>query len=211
MNENKENNAVPLRTRLKTLRAAQNPLDSNRGALLIRGRLYTWLATNITRLREEGKPVPQNIAAFWPMPEEPQLLPLLRQWVEEDGYQVSLPVVVANAAPLAFHTWDPDGPMRDGAYGIQEPVSGPAPAPDIILVPTLGYTRNGDRVGYGGGYYDRTLAALKESGHPFTSIGVAWATGDLSGSDHVPGPHDVRLDGILTDKGWAVSAPVLHP
>jgi len=211
MNENKENNAVPLRTRLKALRAAQNPLDSNRGALLIRGRLYTWLATNVTRLREEGRPVPRNIAAFWSMPEEPQLLPLLRQWVEEDGYQVSLPVVAAANSPLEFRSWDPDAPMRDGAYGIQEPVSGPAPLPDIVLVPALGYTREGDRVGYGGGYYDRTLAALKESGHPFVSIGIAWATGDLSGTGYDPQPHDVRLDGILTDKGWAVPAPVLNP
>lgn len=209
MNENKENNAVPLRTRLKALRAAQNPLDSNRGGLLIRGRLYTWLATNVTRLREEGKPLPRNIAAFWSMPEEPQLLPLLRQWVEEDGYQVSLPVVERSGAALAFHLWDPDAPMRDGAYGIQEPVSGPAPLPDIVLVPTLGYTRHGDRVGYGGGYYDRSLATLKDSGHRFVTIGIAWAAGDLSGMGHQPQPHDVRLDGILTDKGWAVPAPSL--
>lgn len=209
MNENKENNAVQLRARIKTLRAAQNPLDTNRGGLLIRGRLYTWLATNVTRLREAGRPLPKNIAAFWSMPEEPQLLPLLRQWVEEDGYQVSLPVVATPKAPLEFHTWDPDGPMRDGAYGIKEPVSGLAPAPDIVLVPTLGYTRSGDRLGYGGGYYDRTLAALKESGHQFVTIGIAWATGDLSGMGHEAQAHDVRLDGILTDKGWAVPAPEL--
>lgn len=209
MNENKENNAVPLRTRLKALRAAQNPLDCNRGALLIRGRLYTWLATNVTRLREEGRPVPQNIAAFWSMPEEPQLMPLLRQWADEDDYRISLPAVTTPEAPLEFRRWDPDAPMRDGAYGIQEPVGEPAPAPDIILVPTLGYTRHGDRIGYGGGYYDRTLAALKASGHPFVTIGIAWATGDLSDLGHQPQPHDVKLDGILTDKGWAVPAPVL--
>ena len=209
MNENKENNAVPLRTRLKTLRAAQNPLDTNRGGLLIRGRLYTWLATNVSRLREEGRPEPHSIAAFWSMPEEPQLLPLLRQWVEEDGYQVSLPVVTAPDTPLEFHVWNTDAPMRDGAYGIQEPIRGPADPPDIVLVPTLGYTREGDRVGYGGGYYDRTLAALRASGHPFVTIGIAWATGDLSNTDYVPQPHDVRLDGILTDKGWAVPAPQL--
>ncbi len=209
MNENKENNAVQLRTRLKTLRAAQNPLDTNRGALLIRGRLYTWLATNVTRLREQQRPTPRSIAAFWSTPEEPQLQPLLRQWVEEEGYEVSLPVVVAPDAPLEFHTWGPECPMREGPYGIQEPVSGPASPPDIVLVPTLGYTRAGDRLGYGGGYYDRTLAALKESGHPFVAIGIAWATGDMTGMGHEPQPHDYRLDGILTDKGWAVPAPEL--
>lgn len=209
MNENKENNAVPLRVRLKELRANQNPLDCNRGALLIRGRLYTWLATNVTRLREEGRPVPQNIAAFWSMPEEPQLQPLLRQWAEEDGYRISLPVVVAPDASLEFRLWEPDAPMREGAYGIQEPVGDPAPPPDIVLVPALGFTREGDRVGYGGGYYDRTLAALKESGHRFVAIGIAWAVGDLTGMGHEPQPHDFRLDGILTDKGWAVPAPKL--
>src|SRR5690606_41766890 len=93
MNENKENNAAELRARLKALRPAQNPLDSNRGALLIRGRLYTWLATNVSRLREEGRPVPRHTAACSPMPEDPQLQPLLRPRVAERGYEVSLPVL----------------------------------------------------------------------------------------------------------------------
>lgn len=209
MNNNTENNAVPLRTRLKQLRAAQNPVDRNRGALLIRGRLFTWLATTRTRLREAGRPAPQNIAAFWSTSEEPQLQPLLQQWVEEEGYRVSLPVVTADNAPLHFKLWTPGAPMQEGAYGIQEPVGEPAPLPDLILVPTLGYTRQGDRIGYGKGYYDRTLAAMKAQGHAFTSIGIAWATGDLSNEAHTPAPHDVRLDSILTDKGWAVPAPVL--
>lgn len=209
MNNSTENNAVPLRVRLKQLRAAQSPVDRNRGALLIRGRLFTWLATNRSKLKEAGKPVPVNIAAFWSMQDEPQLQPLLRQWVEEEGYRVSLPVVAAQNAPLEFRLWDPEAPMQEGAYGIYEPIGEPAPAPDIILVPTLGYTRQGDRVGYGKGYYDRTLAAFKEQGHPYTSIGIAWATGDLSGQSHTPAPHDVKLDSILTDKGWAVPAPVL--
>src|SRR5690606_40424992 len=66
------------------------------------------------------------------------------------------------------------------------------------------------RVGYGKGYYDRTLAALKEDGHEFVSIGIAWATGDLSELGHVPHPHDCPLDGMVTDKGWAVPAPTLE-
>ncbi|WP_353151886.1 5-formyltetrahydrofolate cyclo-ligase [Pollutimonas bauzanensis] len=209
MNNSTENNAVPLRVRLKQLRAAQSPVDRNRGALLIRGRLFTWLATNRSKLKEAGKPVPVNIAAFWSMQDEPQLQPLLRQWVEEEGYRVSLPVVVTPNAPLEFRLWDPDADMQEGAYGIYEPIGEPAPPPDIILVPTLGYTRQGDRVGYGKGYYDRTLAAFKEQGHPYTSIGIAWATGDLSSHPHTPASHDVKLDSILTDKGWAVPAPVL--
>jgi 5-formyltetrahydrofolate cyclo-ligase len=209
MNNSIENNAVPLRTRLKQLRDAQNPADRNRGALLIRGRLFTWLATSRTKLREAGKPVPQHIAAFWSTDDEPSLQPLLRQWVEEEGYSVSLPVVTAPEAPLAFRLWSPEAALQPGAYGILEPVGAAAPTPDIVLVPTLGYTRQGDRIGYGKGYYDRTLAALKAQNPACITIGIAWATGDLSGQGHVPAPHDYRLDSILTDKGWAVPAPIL--
>ncbi len=209
MNNSTENNAVPLRVRLKELRAAQDPNDRNRGALLIRGRLFTWLATNRNKLLEAGKPMPRNIAAFWSTEDEPQLQPLLRQWSQEEGYRVSLPVVTTPDGPLEFRLWDPQAPMQKGAYGILEPVGEPAPLPDIILVPTLGYTRQGDRIGYGKGYYDRTLAAMKTQKHPYISIGIAWATGDLSKEAHTPAPHDVRLDSILTDKGWAVPAPVL--
>src|SRR3546814_161600 len=208
---NSENNAPPPRTRMKLSLSPQKPVDRNRGALLIRGRLFTWLATTRTRLLEAGKPAPQSIAAFWSTDEEPSLQPLLQQWVEEEGYRVSLPVVTADNAPLQFKLWTPDTAMQEGAYGIQEPMGKVAPPPDIVLVPTLGYTRQGDRIGYGKGYYDRTLAALKAQGHSFTTIGIAWAAGDLAaaGLAHNPAPHDVRLDSILTDKGWAVPAPVL--
>lgn len=209
MNNSIENNAVPLRTRLKRLRAEQSPIDINRGALLIRGRLFTWLASTRTRLREERRPLPHHIAAFWSTDDEPQLQPLLHQWAEEDGLSISLPIVTAPNAPLEFRLWTPDTPMRPGLYGIQEPIGPPAPPPDIILVPTLGYTRQGDRIGYGKGYYDRTLAALNAKGHPYTSIGIAWATGDLSNQDYQPAAHDVPVHSVLTDKGWAVPAPVL--
>lgn len=211
MNENAQDNAVTLRKRLKQRRQAQAPADRERGALLIRGRLYTWLATQRTRLREAGRPDIRRIAAFWSLPEEPALQALLRQWAADDSLSLSLPVIIAHASPLAFREWTPDTPMVAGAYGIQEPDSPIAPAPDIVLVPTLGYTRDGDRLGYGGGYYDRTLAALQRTGHPFTTIGIAWASGDLSaGTDsYAPAPHDIRLDAILTDKGWAMPAPDL--
>lgn len=204
-----ENNAVPLRTRLKELRAAQNSSDTRRGALLIRGRLFTWLATNRQQLKKAGRPLPNHIAAFWPLEQEPELQPLLEQWVEEDGLTVSLPVMAGPDQPLEFRVWTPDTPMNLGPYGTREPNGPVAPAPDVVLVPTLGFTRYGDRVGYGKGYYDRTLAALKAQGHPFVSIGVAWACGDLSDTAYEPAAHDVPLDSILTDKGWAVAAPVL--
>ncbi|MGB3706144.1 MAG: 5-formyltetrahydrofolate cyclo-ligase [Castellaniella sp.] len=209
MNQNAQDNAAALRARLKQRRADLPPQDRDRGALLIRGRLYTWLATNRTRLRESGRPDVRHIAAFWSMADEPALRALLDQWAEDETLTVSLPVVTAPAQPLQFRAWTSDTPMKPGAYGIQEPDGPEAPAPDIVLVPTLGYTRQGDRLGYGGGYYDRTLAALKATGHAFTTVGIAWACGDLSGESYTPAAHDVRLDTILTDKGWAVPAPEL--
>lgn len=210
MTDTTENNAAAFRARLKQLRAAQNPINSGRGALLIRGRLFTWLATTRARLKQAGRPAPANIAAFWSLGEEPPLQPLLRQWVEEEGITVSLPAIVAPDKPLQFRLWTPDTPMQPGAYNIEEPRSDVAPLPDLILVPTLGYTRGGDRIGYGKGYYDRTLAALKAQSHPFTSIGIAWACGDISNEPYIPAAHDMKLDAILTDKGWAVPAPVLN-
>jgi 5,10-methenyltetrahydrofolate synthetase len=195
--------------RLKQARRQMDPHERDRGALLIRGRLYTWLATQRTRLREAGRPDVRHIAAFWSMADEPALQALLRQWAEDTTLTVSLPVVTGPDQPLSFRLWTPDTPLQPGAYGILEPAGPAAPAPDLVLVPTLGYTRQGDRLGYGGGYYDRTLAALKAAGHTCTTLGIAWACGDLSHEPYTPAGHDVRLDAILTDKGWAVPAPEL--
>lgn len=209
MNNSIENNSAALRSTLKQLRAAQDPSDVRRGALLIRGRLFTWLATTRSEMAEAGKRAPQHVAAFWSLPEEPDLRPLLSQWVEDDGITVSLPVVTGPGQPLQFRQWTPDTPMQKGAFGIEEPQGPEAPLPDVVLVPTLGFTRMGDRLGYGQGYYDRTLSAWRNQGHAFVSIGVAWACGDLSEFDYQAAEHDFMLDSILTDKGWPVPAPKL--
>ncbi|OXR48988.1 5-formyltetrahydrofolate cyclo-ligase [Pusillimonas sp. T2] len=210
MSNSIENKTPALRDRLKALRLAQDPNEARRGALLMRGRLFTWLATTRDALKKAGKPTPKNIAAFWPMAQEPDLTPLLYQWVEEEDITVSLPVVTGPEQPLTFRLWTPDTDMQTGAFGIAEPTGKPAPPPDVILVPTLGFTRKGDRVGYGKGYYDRTLTNLKSQGHTFLALGIAWACGDIDRLDDVvyePHPHDYRLDGILTDKGWALKLP----
>lgn len=200
-----KDNAVPLRTRLRQARAALNDAQRQRGALLMRGRLYTWVGLARDAARKDGRPEPSVIAAYWPLPDEPDLRPLLHQWAEA-GITVALPAVRGSGQPLEFRPWSPDAPMQEGAYGIQEPLAGAAVTPDVVLVPTLGYTARADRVGYGGGYYDRTLAALKAGGHAFTSIGVAWGCGRLDDT-HVPEPHDVRLDAVLTPEGWVPKAP----
>ncbi|TGV09444.1 5-formyltetrahydrofolate cyclo-ligase [Alcaligenaceae bacterium 429] len=198
-----------LRQRLLEKRKQQAKSDTNRGALLMRGRLYTWVAgVNKTRKEQNKAPI-THIAGFWSMPDEPELQPLLYKWADE-GMQVSLPAVLGPDQALQFKLWDPEGEMKTGAFGIQEPDSTTqAPAPDLVLVPTLGFTRQGDRLGYGKGYYDRTLAALREQNHHFLTVGLAWACGDLSAEDYTPQAHDFQLDAVLTDKGWAKPAPTV--
>ncbi|OZI31990.1 5-formyltetrahydrofolate cyclo-ligase [Bordetella genomosp. 10] len=201
-----EDNAVPLRTRLRQLRAALPDDQRRRGALLMRGRLYTWLGLARDAALKAGRPAPSIVAAYWPLQDEPDLRPLLEQWVEA-GITVALPAVRERGQPLEFRPWTPDAPMAEGPYGIQEPLAGTAVLPDLVLVPTLGYTPLADRVGYGGGYYDRTLAAFQAAGHACTRIGVAWSCGRLDPIAHVPQPHDVRLDAVLTPDGWVPKAP----
>lgn len=200
-----ENNAVTLRARLRQARAALPADQRARGGLLMRGRLYTWMSIARDAAAQLGQPAPNTVAAFWPLADEPDLRPLLEQWTQT-GMVVALPVIHQRAAPLEFRAWTPAAAMQCGRYGILEPQGGTAVVPDVILVPTLGYTEQGDRLGYGGGYYDRTLAGLREGGHTFTTIGIAWSCGRL-GSDYHPAPHDVRLDAILTPDGWIPKAP----
>jgi len=152
-----------------------------------------------------GEPGPGTVAAFWPLTDEPDLRPLLAQWAQAN-IAVALPAIRQRATPLEFRLWTPVTTMQVGAYGILEPQHGLAVLPDVILVPTLGYTDQGDRLGYGGGYYDRTLADLRARGHAFIAIGIAWSCGKLT-VDYQPAPHDVRLDAILTPDGWIPQAP----
>lgn len=199
-----------LRQTLIDLRAQQDYKATQRGALLMRGRLFTWLNSYRSRLKELGRTKPLHIAAFWALEDEPNLEPLLWQWSEEDNLQLSLPCVVKKDSPLVFRPWDTNTPMKTAAFGVQEPnTTAVAPTPDIILVPTLGYTRTGDRIGYGKGYYDRTLAQFKAENKEVVSIGIAWAVGDLTKYNYTPHDHDQPLHSVLTDKGWAVPAPTL--
>lgn len=211
MNPNTPNHTASLRQQLLEKRAAQEPRDVSMGALRIRARLYTWLATQQEDMRAQQRDEPLNIAAFWSLPAEPELQPLLNKWdIEDNGLTLSLPCIDAEAAPLRFSPWDIETPMKTGRYNISEPDSSETAAkPDIILVPTLGFTRQGDRLGYGQGYYDRTIAQLRAQYHPFVTIGIAWSCGDLSEYDYTPEPHDEPLDAVLTELGWAKEAPQL--
>ena len=121
---------------------------------------------------------------------------LLLQTLAGMDARIAFPRVAAKHAPLEFHLVPEDEALRPGAYGIHEPHrEWPRVTPDIVLVPLLAYDDHGHRLGYGGGYYDRTLAALPRA----RAIGIAYAGQRMDFLPH--GAHDYPLDAILTENG----------
>ena len=138
----------------------------------------------------------ESIALYWPVRDEPALEPLPARWCAA-GARLALPVVVARAAPLRFVAWRPGDPMVEGAYRIPRPAADEALRPTVVIVPCVGFDARGWRLGYGGGFYDRTLAALAEDGAPPPrAIGVAWDEGRLASFE--PLATDRPLDAIVT-------------
>lgn len=150
----------------------------------------------------------QVIGAYWPIKGEFDPLPALHRW-KEDGElvdepqlrRIGLPVVDKVHKTLTFHAWYAGCPMEEDAYGIPKPKDTEVIVPTLLFVPCVGYGPGGFRLGYGGGFYDRTLAALRPK--PFT-VGLGYTNGWLP--DMEPEPHDVPLDALLNDNGvvWPV-------
>ena len=139
----------------------------------------------------------QKIAGFWPLPGEVDILPLLFA-LHDMGEALCLPCTPRAGKPLTFRAWTPNDSLKAGPYGTQEPKpEQPVVHPDIVLMPLLAFTASGDRLGYGGGFYDRSLASLREGGDVF-ACGVAFA-GQKAISLPV-GEFDIKLDGILTEQ-----------
>jgi 5-formyltetrahydrofolate cyclo-ligase len=139
---------------------------------------------------------PGVVGAYHPIRSEFDCLPLLRR-LAADGWTLALPVIVG-PAPLQFRAWVFGAPLEPGPLGIPEPAGSSSIAPDVLLVPLLAFDRRGYRLGYGGGHYDRTLAALRGHGG-VTAIGLAFDAQEVA---EVPVcPYDERLDWILTPSG----------
>ena len=114
----------------------------------------------------------------------------------QPGFAALLPVVVAPGAPLAFRAWTPDSELVADRYGIPTPTTGEFVVPQALLLPVNGFDAAGYRLGYGGGFFDRTLAA--QSPAPL-AIGVGF---ELSRTDSIrPEPHDIRLDAMVSEAG----------
>ena len=137
------------------------------------------------------------VSGFMPMKTEINPLPLLRKLAGQ-GAQLALPFIAGRGKPLIMRAWKIGGAFKEGQWGIREPLpEAPEVAPDIVIVPLACFDRAGHRIGYGAGYYDMTLAALRAR-KKIVAIGIAFAAQEIP---HVPATErDERLDFVLTEK-----------
>ena len=137
----------------------------------------------------------ETVAFCWPVKNEPDVRAALEEW-RRQGAQAALPVVVAEGVPLAFRAWEASTPLEPDRYGIPTPTRGAWLHPGALLLPLNAFDAQGYRLGYGGGYFDRTLAAL--SPRPL-AIGVGFEMNRVESIR--PEAHDQRLDWIVTEAG----------
>ncbi|MDT7953736.1 MAG: 5-formyltetrahydrofolate cyclo-ligase [Acetobacteraceae bacterium] len=135
------------------------------------------------------------IGFFWPFKGEYDPRPLVRS-LHAKGTGLALPVVVEKAKPLIFREWRPGMAMTNGVWNIPVPSMGEPVAPDVLLVPMIGFDRQAFRLGYGGGYYDRTLGALRT--RPRT-VGIGFGLSQIA--TIYPQPHDIPMDLVVTEQG----------
>ena len=146
--------------------------------------------------------LPQGLAVvggYWPMRREFDPLPFITRVLAAGG-GVALPGVVVRRRPLEFRAWTTETRMEAGHLQSPHPAEGPAETPAILLIPLVGFDAAGHRLGYGGGYYDRTLAALAP--RPL-AVGLGFELGRLASL--APQPHDQAMDCIITEAG------LVHP
>ncbi len=202
-----KNSPDQLRMRLRSLREAIPVAERQQASAQLCAELLRWFDARSAFRHTFGHTAPEIVAGFWPLESEPDLRPVYEH-LHTQGLTVALPVVVKKQSPLEFHAWHPADTLKLGAFGVLEPVRREKLMPDVMLIPTLGFTNQGARLGYGGGYYDRTLANLTEAGKDFLALGIAWNQGRIEEeAGYHPQAHDYPLDAILTPSGWAQNTP----
>jgi 5-formyltetrahydrofolate cyclo-ligase len=154
------------------------------------------------RLAEEGLRLarlwrPGIVSAFHPLGDEPDTGPLIAALAGE-GYATALPVVADRGKPLVFRLWRPGEPTAAGAMAIREPIeTAPAVDPDLLFTPLACFDRRGHRIGYGAGFYDRTLHRLRQM-KPIHAVGVAYGVCEIAAVPYES--HDQRLDALITEQ-----------
>lgn len=143
-----------------------------------------------------GLSLPYHVSVFLPIGSEIDTLPTMRM-LADLGHITALPVVMGKDRPLIFRKWFVDEKLVPGSFGISEPLSSePEIIPEVLLVPMLAFDTQGYRLGYGGGFYDRTIEKLEQDA-AITTVGVAFSAQQV---DTVPrGPHDRPLQWIATE------------
>ncbi len=171
-----------LRKHLAATRAQISPADKARCDAVIAARVLAWVqAAGV-----------ESIGVYWPLRGEPDLAPCYRELAAR-GVQLALPVVLERDAALGFASWQPGEDMVKDKMGVAVPADLRLVArPQALLIPCLGFNAERFRLGYGGGYYDRTL---EQTPRPLTA-GVAYA---CLQADFASAPYDVALDLIITE------------
>lgn len=142
------------------------------------------------------------VSGFLPIDSEIDTMPLLRK-LSAAGHTIALPVVIERGAALVFRRWSEGDALESGPLGTRHPAArAPVVVPDVLLVPLLAFDRRGYRLGYGGGFYDRTLSALRRT-RAVLAVGVGYSEQEVPAVPH--GPQDERLDWIVTDRA------IMHP
>lgn len=157
--------------------------------------LAQWWQEWLSIAREGSKSAPSFwVGLYWPMKGEPDVRRVFAAWRWR-----ALPAAVAPHAPLLFRPWQEEAPMITDSYGIPTPESAEVVRPEVLIVPLVAFDRQGYRLGYGGGFYDRTLAAWRAEGWQGIAVGVGFAFAALP--DLHPEAHDVAMDVVVSDAG----------
>ena len=140
----------------------------------------------------------QIVAVYWPLGDELDPMPLLNR-LHGLGHQTLLPVMLGAGKPLLFRKWESNDSLKIAQFGTYEPFEDkPVLKPDVILAPLLAFDRHGYRLGYGGGFYDRTIENLRQT-ESVSVFGVAYAAQEMN--QVVRGPFDQPLDAVVTELG----------
>jgi 5-formyltetrahydrofolate cyclo-ligase len=181
-----------LRRALIAARDALSPDDRASADAQIGMRVLAWLASVLPM-------TPVTLGVYWPMRGEPDLRELYDR-LGRQGVRLALPVVVQPQAPLRFAAWMPGEPMARDACGLPVPTKAEMVEPEGLLVPCVGFTAGNIRLGYGGGYYDRTLAQRPR----LRTAGIAYA---CAITEFPRAAHDIALDTVITENSPLVFPP----
>ena len=152
------------------------------------------LARHLTSVLRELEP--ESIGLYWPMRSEFNAVPALAADPALAKLPIALPFAQREPIRMHYRAWDGRTPTVKDECGIAASDGAPL-VPDVVLAPCVGYTTQGLRLGYGGGYFDRWLA---QHAH-VTAVGVAWALGEIDASSYEAQPHDLALTLIVTERG----------